>query len=86
MNALASKSITYPIKPEEIKIGLKFIPIGKRKDVYTVTDIVDHVSRSTGKAFYTEYATTHEYMGQVIHGTVNVVTIQRGLMSNGVID
>jgi hypothetical protein len=78
--------VATPIQPSEIKIGLKFIPIGKTKSVYTVTDIIDHVSRLTGRAFYTEYATTHEFMGQPIGGTVNLVTIQRGIMQNGPVD
>ena len=78
--------IISPIKANEIEIGLKFIPIGKTKSVYTVTDIIDHVSRLTGRVFYTEYATTHEFMGQTIGGTVNLVTIQRGIMQNGHVD
>ena len=74
---------TKPIQKEDIKVGLKFIPIGKGKSVYTVTDIIDHISRTTGKCFYTEYATEHLFMGQTIRGTVNAITIQRGLMQNG---
>lgn len=72
-----------PIQSSDITVGLKFIPIGKDKIVYTITDIIDHVSRTTGKAFYTEYATEHVYMGQLVRSTVNIVTIQRGLMQNG---
>ena len=78
-------SIIAAIPAEQIGIGTKFIPVGKRKDVYTVIDIIDHVSRKNGKTFYTEYLTEHEFMGQIVRSRVNIVTIQRGLMQNGVI-
>lgn len=80
------QTVSTPIQANDIKVGLKFIPIGKNKIVYTVTDIIDHVSRTTGNAFYTEYATEHVFMGQTIRSTVNIVTIQRGLMQNDTIN
>lgn len=83
-----NQSITTPIQPSEITIGLKFVKYGqkKREDIYKIVDIIDSVSRSTGKVISTEYLCSHEFMGQLLHSSHNVVTIQRSIMEYGIIN
>ena len=71
------------IKKEDIVIGTKFIRMGKkRKDIETVYDIFKTYN-SAGELVNTVYGVEHLFMGQVIRDTVNVVTIQRGIMEYG---
>lgn len=76
-------AIIEAVKKEDIKIGMKFIRVGtKRKDIETIVDIYKTYN-SKGELVKTEYVTEHLFMGQTMRNTVNVVTIQRGLMEYG---
>lgn len=76
-------AIIEAIKKEEIKIGMKFIRYGtKRKDIETIYDIFKTYN-SKGELIKTEYGVEHSFMGQTLRSTVNVVTIQRGIMEYG---
>ena len=59
-------------------IGQQFIPIGKRKDVCTVTDIL-RTYNAKNELVSIRYVATHEFMGQTVTDhDVCEATIARG--------
>jgi len=67
------------------KIGTQFTPVGnKRKDVYTVTDILT-TRKSNGDVFRIEYACTHLFCGQPVSSIEIGTTIARGLLDKSIL-
>mgnify|MGYP000485214702 CR=1 FL=1 len=69
------------IKPDEIKIGTQYIPIGmKNKKVHTVVDILKTYN-TKNELVHIRYVSEHDYIGQkIINSDVVAVTIQRGFL------
>ena len=71
--------------PEQIKIGLKYIPqTGKKKDdtVYTVEDIYKTYN-SKNELVKTRYVVSKNYIGQkLLNYDTCIVTIQRATIIN----
>ena len=66
------------VKPEDIKIGTKYSPMGKTY-VCTVVDIYKTYNASN-ELVKTAYISTYDFCGQVSKREDCVVTIQRGFL------
>ena len=71
------------IQKGDITIGLKYQARNTRKDICTLIDIYKTYNNA-GELVETRYLCEHDFLGQKVKHTENLVTIQMAIHRNGV--